>query len=234
MLSGFQANPATVRTCLIGGRPAPARPAVPRQIRLLYLVQHDVDDLAGELARRGYMLVVFVDDLDRCPPEAVAEVFEAVNIFLAENFANAKFVIGLDPSVVAHDLAVVFRAQESRLRDDPDDPNLGWSFLRKLCQCPLTLPAIREAHAARLMRNEQPSGRQPAAHPATLPPPSRPAAAQVALGRRGQVAMTSCPRRPNPPAASRSRMTTVVLAHAAKAPVRQPAIPTCCFSKLTR
>ncbi|MGA3152762.1 MAG: P-loop NTPase fold protein [Streptosporangiaceae bacterium] len=170
VLSGFQANPAPFAPASSADDLLLHDPLYHARSGYLYLAQRDVDDLAGELARRGYMLVVFVDDLDRCPPEAVAEVFEAVNIFLAENFANAKFVIGLDPSVVAHDLAVVFRAQESRLRDDPDDPNLGWSFLRKLCQCPLTLPAIREAHAARLMRNEQPSGpsaSRPSSNPAT-------------------------------------------------------------------
>jgi WD40 repeat protein len=152
VLSGFQANPAPF---------APASPADDLLLHdplyharsgYLYLAQCDVDDLADELARRKYMLVVFVDDLDRCPPETVAEVFQAVNIFLAENFANAKFVVGLDPSVIAHDLAVVFHPQESRMRDNPDDPNLGWSFLRKLCQLPVTLPEIREAHTARLMR----------------------------------------------------------------------------------
>ena len=152
----------------------------------------------------------FIDDLDRCPPETVAEVFEAVNIFLAEEFAHAKFVIGLDPSVVAHDLAEVFRGQESRLRDDPDDPDLGWSFLRKLCQLPLTLPEIREAHAARLMRRRtRPSiirqqvrhvSSQPSSHPATTMTSS---GARVARGGRDRVAMTPCLRLPNPPTASR-------------------------------
>jgi WD40 repeat protein len=152
VLSGFQANSAPFA-------PAPSTddvllhdPLYHARSGYLYLAQRDIDDLADELARRRYMLIVFIDDLDRCPPETVAEVFEAVNIFLAENFANAKFVVGLDPSVVAHDLAVVFHAQQSRMRDDPDDPDLGWSFLRKLCQLPLTLPEIREAHTARLMR----------------------------------------------------------------------------------
>jgi len=174
VLSGFQANP---------GPFAPASSADDRLLHdpmyrarsgYLYLVQHDVKALVGELARRGYMLVVFIDDLDRCPPETVAEVFEAVNIFLAEEFAHAKFVIGLDPSVVAHDLAEVFRGKESRLRDDPDDPNLGWSFLRKLCQLPLTLPEIREAHTARLMRRHTPSGGQ-RSDPSTSQPSSNPA-----------------------------------------------------------
>ena len=171
VLSGFQANPAPFAPASSADDLLLHDPLYHARSGYLYLAQRDVDDLADELARRGYMLVVFVDDLDRCPPEAVAEVFEAVNIFLAENFANAKFVIGLDPSVVAHDLAEVFHAQESRQRDDPDDPNLGWSFLRKLCQLPVTMPAIREAHAARLMRNEQPSGpsaSRPSSNPATI------------------------------------------------------------------
>jgi len=173
VLSGFQANPAPFTPASSADELLLHDPLYRARSGYLYLVQRDVEDLVHELAQRGYMLVVFIDDLDRCPPEMVAEVFEAINIFLGENFANAKFVIGLDPSVVARDLAEVFRSQESRLRDDPDDPNLGWSFLRKLCQLPLTLPAIREAHTARLMRLHTPSGEQPsdlsASHPSSNP-----------------------------------------------------------------
>ena len=175
VLSGFQAIPAPLAPASSADDRLLHDPLYRARSGYLYLVQHDVKDLADELAQRGYMLVVFIDDLDRCPPDTVAEVFEAVNIFLAEEFAHAKFVIGLDPSVVAHDLAEVYRGKESRLRDDPDDPNLGWSFLRKLCQLPLTLPEIREAHTARLMRRHSPSERhqsdtsssQPPSHPAT-------------------------------------------------------------------
>jgi CheY-like chemotaxis protein len=44
------------------------------------------------------LLVVFVDDLDRCLPEAVFEVFEAVKLHL--NVPRLVFVIGYDRSVV--------------------------------------------------------------------------------------------------------------------------------------
>ena len=172
VLSGFQASPGPFAPASSADDLLLRDPLYHARAGYLYLVQHDVKDLVGELMRRRYMLVVFIDDLDRCPPETVAEVFEAVNIFLAEQFAHAKFVIGLDPSVVAYDLAEVFRAQESRQRDDPDDPNLGWSFLRKLCQLTLTLPEIREAHTARLMRLHSPSGEQsdlPASEPSSSP-----------------------------------------------------------------
>ena len=178
VLSGFQANPGPFAAASSADDLLLHDPLYRARSGYLYLVQHDVKDLVDELAQRGYMLIVLIDDLDRCPPETVAEVFEAVNIFLAEEFAHAKFVIGLDPIVVAHDLAEVFRGQESRLRNDPDDPDLGWSFLRKLCQLPLPLPAIREAHAARLMRRHTPSGEQrsdpPAGHPSSNPSPAMP------------------------------------------------------------
>jgi WD40 repeat protein len=174
VLSGFQANPGPFAAAASADDLLLHDPLYRARSGYLYLVQHDVKDLADELAQGGYMLVVLIDDLDRCPPETVAEVLQAVNIFLAEEFAHAKFVIGLDPSVVAHDLAEVFRSQESRLRDDPDDPNLGWSFLRKLCQLPLTLPAIREAHTARLMRRHTPSG-EPRSYASASHPSSKPA-----------------------------------------------------------
>src|SRR5690606_21952971 len=49
----------------------------------LYLHQHDVSELLADLDRAGYELIVFVDDLDRCRAQTTAEVFEAINLFLA-------------------------------------------------------------------------------------------------------------------------------------------------------
>ena len=145
VLSGAFAAPT-------GGEPTLHDPLYRARSGYLYLVQHDVRELVADLAEGGYQLVVFIDDLDRCLPDTVAEVFEAVNVFLTADFPSAKFLIGLDPSVVAGRLAEVFHAEESRLWQDPDDPSPGWSFLRKLCQLTITLPQIREAHTARLMR----------------------------------------------------------------------------------
>ena len=203
VLSGFQANPGPFAPASSADDLLLHDPLYRARSGYLDLVQRDVEDLADELARRGYMLVVFVDDLDRCPPETVAKVFEAVNIFLAENFANAKFVIGLDPSVVARDLAEVFRAQESRLSDDPDDPNLGWSFLRKLCQLPVTMPAIREAHAARLMRAHTPSGEQPSG-PSASRPSSNPATTMASGSSAGGTGEAGTSRDDTVPEATKS------------------------------
>ena len=44
-------------------------------------------------------LVVFIDDLDRCPPVNVLQIFEAVKLYL--NASGLIFVIGYDPAVVS-------------------------------------------------------------------------------------------------------------------------------------
>lgn len=49
--------------------------------------------------RAGRLLVVFVDDLDRCSAENVAQVLEAIRLYL--DAPGLVFVIGYDPDVVA-------------------------------------------------------------------------------------------------------------------------------------
>ncbi|GAA3260684.1 P-loop NTPase fold protein [Dactylosporangium siamense] len=160
----------------------------------LYLVQHDVRAIVDDLALRGRQLVVFVDDLDRCPPDTVAEVFEAINIFLGEDFSNARFVIGLDPSVVTRRLSEALRPEESGLWHYPDDPNPSWSYLRKLCQLPVTLPEITEAHTARLMHQHT--------------PPITPTPTNDAEARRSETAPNAEEAPAGPPATPGQRTAT--------------------------
>ena len=51
--------------------------------------------------------MIFVDDLDRCSPAKVGEVIEAINLFLAGEYPNCAFVIGIDAEVVAASMEVV-------------------------------------------------------------------------------------------------------------------------------
>ena len=126
----------------------------------LYLHQHDVSELVADLDQAGFELIVFVDDLDRCRTLTTAEVFEAINLFLAGFVAErrrtgrsnggepgsslrARFVIGLDPVVVAGHLdrmyADVYVADATV---DGEDPGPGWAFLRKLVHLPVLVPQI--------------------------------------------------------------------------------------------
>jgi hypothetical protein len=97
-------------------------------------------------------LVIFVDDLDRCTFGTVAEVVEGLNLFLAGQFPHCIFVIGMEPTLVAAQLAVAYGDLFATLSDDDSAAariRYGWKFLEKMVQLPVALPTPR---AARLNR----------------------------------------------------------------------------------
>jgi hypothetical protein len=160
----------------------------------LYLHQHHVSGLLNDLDRAGYELIVFVDDLDRCQAQTTAEVFEAINLFLAgfvserrgtsrENSVDpdaslrARFVIGLDPVVVAGHLDRVYAdVYEPEAERDSDDPSPGWAFLRKLVHLPIVVPQVSDADIMgfidRLATTAPAAPAAPAEHPPPSPPPA--------------------------------------------------------------
>jgi hypothetical protein len=107
----------------------------------LYLVQHDVFDVLADAERSGHQIVVFVDDLDRCMPRATAEVFEAVNLFVARAYPATRFVLCLDAKLVASHLDEAY-GDLKHTSLHPGDPSIGWSFLRKFIQLPIPMPPM--------------------------------------------------------------------------------------------
>ncbi|MFF0014127.1 P-loop NTPase fold protein [Streptomyces sp. NPDC005374] len=102
-------------------------------------------------------VILYIDDLDRCPPAKVLEVLEAVHLLLAlELFV---VVVGVDPRWLQRslrhqyrDLAAGADAQTDHyLRDMPIE------YLEKIFQIPLTLPAMEPAAYARLISSLAPS-----------------------------------------------------------------------------
>lgn len=153
----------------------------------LYLVQHDIAELLADLARHGEQLVVMIDDLDRCTPRTTAEVFEAINVFLSDTFPRTRFVLGLDPIVVAAHVDHAYRElADAKVVTHPDDPSPGWTFLRKLVQLPVRVPRttadnvdrILEAQLGSVHRDEEPADAQEPGPTRSesdqqLPPPPR-------------------------------------------------------------
>ena len=113
----------------------------------LAIVQADTARTVRDLRGAGYDLVVFIDDLDRCSARTTAEVFESVNLFLSGTTdLEAKFVLGLDPAVIAAHLDTVYKdLDEERLLQYGDDPSAGWAFLRKVIQLPVGVPYILDS-----------------------------------------------------------------------------------------
>jgi hypothetical protein len=129
-----------------------------------------------------------VDDLDRCRALTTAEVFEAINLFLAGFVAErrrtrhhrpgepgsslrARFVIGLDPVVVASHLDRVYAdLYDPDTALDEEDPSRGWAFLRKLVHLPILVPQIPDTEIFRIV--DLITGVPPSPEPpATITPP---------------------------------------------------------------
>ena len=120
------------------------------QLGFLHLVHSDMSAALDLVATEERPVVVFIDDLDRCSWEVVAKVVEALNLFLAGDFPNCIFVIAMEPEVVAAHIEVAYDRLTQAL-DGSDGPPLGWRFLEKMVQLPLSLPPPEPSQVERYL-----------------------------------------------------------------------------------
>ncbi len=87
-------------------------------------------------------IVLFIDDLDRCSPVKVAEVFEAINLFIAGEFPNCYVVLGMDSEIVAAALEEAHKEVVARLPAYSRQTAVGWRYMDKFVQLPFVIPPI--------------------------------------------------------------------------------------------
>lgn len=81
-------------------------------------------------------LVVFVDELDRCTPETILDVIEAIRLFL---FAKGtSFVIGADQRLIEYAIRTKYRDVIGNNLD------IGKEYMEKVIQYPVNIPALDE------------------------------------------------------------------------------------------
>ena len=139
-------------------------PGYAARLGFLHLVQEDMHRVLKLIATPRQPLVIFVDDLDRCSPGTVSQVIEAINLFLAGEFPNCVFVLGMEPGAVASHIETAYPDLAKAQREGhPDEgwSSLGWRFLDKIIQLPLSVPALRTGddvarYLGSLMRPGQP------------------------------------------------------------------------------
>jgi hypothetical protein len=85
-------------------------------------------------------MVIFIDDLDRCSPGKVAAVIEAINLFLAGEFPDCMFILGIDDEMVAAALDQAHSQVIAKLPSYARSSSIGWRFMDKFVQLPFVVP----------------------------------------------------------------------------------------------
>lgn len=81
-------------------------------------------------------LVVFVDELDRCTPETILDVIEAIRLFL---FAKGtSFVIGADQRLIEYAIRTKYKDVVG------NNLEIGKEYMEKVIQYPVNIPALDE------------------------------------------------------------------------------------------
>jgi len=100
---------------------------------------HEWANVRGELGPER-LLVVFVDDLDRCGPVNVLQVFEAIKLYL--DAPGLVFVVGYDRDILSD--AILGAKQYS-------DAVASHQYLEKIVQIVYRLPSVSDDSAHRLL-----------------------------------------------------------------------------------
>lgn len=81
-------------------------------------------------------LVVFIDELDRCAPETILDIIEAMRLFL---FAKGtSFVIGADQRLIEYAIKTKYKEVIGNNLD------IGREYMEKVIQYPVNIPALDE------------------------------------------------------------------------------------------
>ena len=81
-------------------------------------------------------LVVFIDDVDRCEPDAAYRLLEGLKIYLTLD--NCVFVLGMNQKAIEEAIAQRMKAESG------DEPTMrAAAYMEKLCQNVWRLPALR-------------------------------------------------------------------------------------------
>jgi predicted ATPase len=103
------------------------------RVSVLDQFKTDFDDMIVSLVGREGRLVIFVDDLDRCQPDRIVQVLDAIKLFL--DTPRCVYLVGLDRDIVEQAIKVKFkeyRQPEIEARE----------YLEKIIGLPFDLPPL--------------------------------------------------------------------------------------------
>ena len=135
-------------------------------------VRAELGDLIDQ-ARQGGRLVIFIDDLERCPSERAIEVCEVTSQLLAHEGVVAVLVA--DMATIARSAGARYASSQEEPGADHDAAEAGRRYLEKLIQIQITLPPPRPQDLDALLRPppEEPAPAAVSEPEPTLPVPER-------------------------------------------------------------
>ncbi len=158
-------------------------PDYEKELGMFHHVNDDLDRVFDLLVDQP--AVIFIDDLDRCSPEKVVEVIEAINLIMNARFREkCYFVIGMDAEMVAAALDVAYHGMKGKFPGKEKNlGSVGWYFLDKFIQVPVVLPTMSERDKTLFLQKlfDDPSPRIPNARDLTSHSPEIKQAAREIL-----------------------------------------------------
>ncbi len=113
-----------------------------------------VEEAVGK--QTGGRLVVFLDDLDRCQPEYVVRMLEALKLTLLN--PHCVYVLGVDDGVVGSAVHHHYRHERSEAGPPDGSEFSGQRYLEKIIQLPIRLPGMMPELAEQFVDRLIPDG----------------------------------------------------------------------------
>ena len=114
------------------------------QVSALQQIRGYFDRLVSAWVGDTGRLVIFIDDLDRCTPDKIPEILEAIRFFT--NTPRCVYVLGLDYDIIR-------KGVQQKYKIDDDD---AAEYLEKIIQIPFPLPPLDKGLIAEFVRKDYP------------------------------------------------------------------------------
>ncbi|MBD0259243.1 MAG: hypothetical protein ICV83_26290, partial [Cytophagales bacterium] len=112
-----------------------------------------IDPAAPGSPRRVDRIILYIDDLDRCPTEKVMEVLQAVHLLLA--YELFVVVVGVDPRWLLHSLGTTYSAFGKNSTSNDHNTTIGratpQNYLEKIFQIPFSLRPMTQTGYGKLI-----------------------------------------------------------------------------------
>ena len=118
------------------------QPTYEGKLGFFHEIETDVQRVFKLLIAEGKPAVVFIDDLDRCSPGTVAQVIEAMNLFLSADFLIVTSLSEWTRKQAAS-MEVAYENLDRKMQSVTRSyGSLGWYFMDKFIQLQSSIPNL--------------------------------------------------------------------------------------------